>query len=124
MSYCRFIEADAYIYASSRGLDCCGCAYAKRTPVVPPRIDFLGIPHEYDYEDVYFETAQEMLDHVAFHRAQGDHIPLDVDERIREDYPDLNAYAGPSEEELEAERVRNEARRERMVAKMREANQS
>jgi hypothetical protein len=31
-----------------------------------------------------------MLDHIAMHRNLGDHISLDVDERIRKDYPDLN----------------------------------
>lgn len=91
MSYCRFLQADAYIFESNRGLECCGCIRAPRRKFDPPYVDMFGIEHEYDYDYVYFDTAQEMLEHIAYHRSEGDNIPERVDERIREDFPDLTA---------------------------------
>lgn len=116
MSYCRFNgENDAYIYATNDGFDCCGCSLA---PVTQEQIDTFDAPF------ARFTTARQILDHIAEHRAAGDRIKQSADERIRAEYPDLDAYAGLSEEELEEQRATNQARRERMVAKMREANQS
>ena len=121
MSYCRFLEADAYIFLSRRGLECCGCAHAKGTKLDPPRVDFLGIEHDYEYEDTYFDTAQEMLDHIAFHREQGDDIPEYVDEDIRKDFPDLNASTAETEEERLAREERERPARERTRARMKQA---
>ena len=121
MSYCRFSDADAYIFQSTRGLECCGCFHAPRTKLEVPYVDFLGLEHEYDYEPVWFLTAQEMLDHIAFHREQGDDIPLDVDERLKRDFPDLNASTAETEEERLEREEQNRPAHERMVAKLREA---
>lgn len=118
MSYCRFLEADAYIFQSTRGLECCGCIHAPRTKLKTPYKDFFGLEHEYEYEPVWFLTAQEMLDHIAFHREQGDYIPEHVDERLRREFPDLNASTAETEEEREERRQYNDARRERMVRRM------
>jgi hypothetical protein len=85
MSYCRFIEADAYIYNDVyHGLYCCACALM---PVRKADMSiFLGEEDDgewlinegfaagYDYD--------KMLAHVADHRAAGDYIPEDVDERL------------------------------------------
>jgi hypothetical protein len=65
---------------------------ATRVALEIPYTDTLGIHHDFDYEPVGpFSTAQKMLDHIAEHRANGDHISLDVDERLRKDFPNLNA---------------------------------
>lgn len=80
MSYCRFIESDAYIYDDvAYGLYCSVCS------LMPTRTfysDFFkqeitvneSFAAGYDYD--------KMLAHVAEHRAAGDYIPEDVDERL------------------------------------------
>jgi hypothetical protein len=80
MSYCRFIEADAYIYDDVyHGLYCCACSlsdvkiqYSEFFQMDMPVYDGFSCDHDYD----------KMLAHVAKHRANGDHIPKDVDERL------------------------------------------
>ena len=65
---------------------------ATRTAREEPYTDSLGITHEFYYKPVgSFITAQDMLNHIAEHRAEGHHISLDVDAQIKKDYPDLNA---------------------------------
>lgn len=80
MSYCRFIEADAYIYDDSlHGLYCCACSLSKVEMVYS---DFFktempaseGFIAGYDYD--------KMLDHIEEHRKAGHYIPADVDERL------------------------------------------
>lgn len=80
MSYCRFIEADAYMFDHYNfGLYCMGCSLMPlKTEYstffeedVTFHDDFIA---EYDYE--------LMLAHVAEHRVAGDHIPENVDERL------------------------------------------
>lgn len=67
MSYCRFIEADAYIYDDVYyGIICCACSMG---------VEMENFVAGYDYD--------LMLQHIADHRAQKDFIPLDVDERLR-----------------------------------------
>lgn len=98
MSYCRFGEADAYIFMSYSGFECCGCVMATRRAREVPYTDMLGIEHKFMYEPVGpFTTAQEILDHIAEHRKEGHSIPQDVDARIREEYPDLSEYLGETE---------------------------
>ncbi len=73
MSYCRFIEADAYIYEDARGgITCQGCS-------LMPRPDD---PHHLLGSSFNAPTRGEMLDHVRRHRAAGHRIPLDVDQRL------------------------------------------
>ena len=81
MSYCRFTEADAYIYDDSHyGLYCCACSLSKVEMIYN---DFFkaempaweGFVAGYDYD--------KMLTHIAEHRAAGDYIPDDVDERLK-----------------------------------------
>ena len=74
MSYCRFIEADIYLFWSSTGgIECCACLLRgrKRGSLFP--------------ESQIFETFKAALEHVADHRDAGHHVPLDVDARIIED---------------------------------------
>lgn len=99
MSYCRFSDADAYIFLSTDGLNCCGCSLAPRTKLETPYIDILGISHDYEYEYKIYDTAQDMLDHIQEHRANGDYIPFDVDLSLKADFPDLNASTAETEEE-------------------------
>lgn len=122
MSYCRFSGADAYIYLGYRGLECCGCILAPKTKLETPYVDSLGLTHEYDTEPIGpFTTASAMLEHINEHRAHGHDIPLDVDERIKEDFPDLFASTVETEEErLLREKETAEARK-RIRAKMLEA---
>ena len=65
MSYCRFLEADVYVYMDVNGsLSCCGC--------------ILG-------DDWYFDSTQAMVDHLAEHRAAGHHVPAIEDALWRDD---------------------------------------
>jgi hypothetical protein len=80
MSYCRFIEADAYIYDDVHfGLYCMGCS------IMPLKTEY----STFFKKDMTFNESftagydyDKMLEHVAEHRAKGDYIPEDVDERL------------------------------------------
>ena len=84
MSYCRFGEADAYIYDDIyHGIVCCAChlmydgetQYDKHLDVDWPVLkNFVA---GYD--------RQKMLDHIEEHRDAGDFIPFDVDLRLRKE---------------------------------------
>lgn len=66
MSYCRFLEADAYIYDDvNYGIICCFCW------TVPDSGNFIA---GYDYD--------MMLNHISEHRSAGDYIPTRVDEEL------------------------------------------
>lgn len=80
MSYCRFSDADAYIYDDIRyGIICCVCSLMPVT-IVKNRFSneefFMNenFVAEYDYD--------LMLSHIQEHRAAGDYIPEDVDESL------------------------------------------
>lgn len=67
MAYCRFIEADAYIYDDIRhGIICCACTMGV--------LELENFIAGYDYD--------LMLEHIAEHRKQNDHIPYSVDEQL------------------------------------------
>jgi len=66
VSYCRFLEADAYIYDDiSYGILCCMCW------MMPDASNFVA---GYDYD--------MMINHIAEHRAAGDYVPTRVDEEL------------------------------------------
>lgn len=122
MSYCRFGDNDAYIFMTNQGFDCCACSLATRTALEVPYIDSLGIPHHFDYEPVGpFTTAKEMLNHIAEHRANGDHISADVDIEILSDYPDTDASVVETDEEREQRLIEEAPLREKRRAAMRKA---
>jgi hypothetical protein len=102
MSYCRFGDADAYIYMTYTGFDCCGCALSKEE-----------IPK--------FTTARMMLDHITQHRAAGHYIPEDVDIRIMAEYPDPDASVVETNEEREQRLIDSAPQRERIRAAMKKA---
>lgn len=73
MSYCRFLEADAYIFAHVSGhWQCCGCLLSESE----------------DGSDWDFATKEEMLVHIDKHRKAGHYIPERVDERLRKEIAD------------------------------------
>ena len=122
MSYCRFLEADAYIFLSSSGLECCGCIMAPKEKYPTPYVDMFGITWEERSLPVGpFDTAREMLDHIAEHRAKGHDIPDYVDERLKEDFPDLDASTAETEEERLARKERDRPALDRIYAKMKAA---
>lgn len=122
MSYCRFLEADAYIFQSYSGLECCGCILAKPRKLSQPYKDMFGITHSFEYEKVGpFTTAQEMLDHIKTHREAGHDIPEYVDEKIKKDFPDLNASVVETEEERKERRKQDLLETARRRAKMKKA---
>jgi len=87
LSYCRFGEADAYIYDDvNSGLVCMACL------LMPIRDNEL-------FPDTFIagQDRQKMLDHIAEHRYIGDHIPLSVDGRLRKEmvHDDLCPQAYP-----------------------------
>jgi hypothetical protein len=78
MSYCRFIEGDAYVFRTfDDRLCCCGCIFGN---------------------EQMFDTEQAMLDHLAAHTAAGHDIPADAIERLTEER-DATARANPERED-------------------------
>ena len=81
MSYCRFSEADAYIYDDVRyGLYCCACSLRPYKMVYSTFLEmempnFEGFVAGYDYD--------AMLAHIAEHRINGDYVPEHVDEELK-----------------------------------------
>lgn len=76
MSYCRFIEADIYLYPDCHGgVVCCWC------PLV-----------EKEHSEYVFgcscrgETFEEVERHIKQHIEKGHHVPDDVIDRLREDF--------------------------------------
>lgn len=65
MSYARFSHADVYVYMDVNGsLACCDCSIGDQW---------------------YFDSTDEMVVHLAEHRAAGDYVPDGIEESLRED---------------------------------------
>ena len=64
MSYCRFSNADIYVFPSDRGFECCGC---------PTENMFVT------------DKADEMLRHMDAHRKDGLEVPDYAFEGVFED---------------------------------------
>jgi len=58
MSYCRFSNADIYVYPSDRGYECCGCPLEKN-----------------HINDLVTKDAAEMIRHMDAHRKAGHDVP-------------------------------------------------
>lgn len=71
MSYCRFINADVYLFPTDRAglavVECCGC-------IREPKRDW------------YSAVEAEILEHLAYHRRMGDEVPAFVDLEIHDDF--------------------------------------
>ena len=58
MSYCRFVEADVYVFFNGKQLECCACS------IVPEEVfSFRG------------HSTGEMVKHLWQHQNKGDHVP-------------------------------------------------
>lgn len=62
MSYCRAngVDSDVYVIGTGSRWWCCGC----------------------DFEDNFFETREEMVEHLRQHRKEGDKVPERTFERF------------------------------------------
>lgn len=65
MSYCRFGEADAYVYVSAEGLVCSSCMLLTEG-------------------DVILHSNEAMIDHLAAHQMVGHYIPETAFARLRD----------------------------------------
>jgi hypothetical protein len=75
VSYCRFGEADVYIFPHiAGGIECCAC---------PLHTEGLG--------SYNFATQEEVLDHIAEHRQAGHYVPEFVDEELKKEIADRNS---------------------------------
>ena len=84
MSYCRFIEADAYIYEDSYyGLMCCMCSLQPIREAL--KGVFASSPYKIKDNFVAGYDYDKMLKHVAEHRAADHYIPSSVDEQLIKD---------------------------------------
>ena len=83
MSYCRFIEADAYIYDDMYyGLYCSACSLM---PIKEADMSIFGIEEKFFINDSFSAgyDYDKMIEHILEHRKAGDYIPNDVDERLK-----------------------------------------
>ena len=84
MSYCRFGEADVYIYDDVyHGIICCACSLLYTGEMEYNELFKGEVPVISNFVAGY--DRQKMLDHIEDHRAAGDHIPFDVDLRLRKE---------------------------------------
>ena len=95
MSYCRFGEADVYVFASvGGGVECCGCPLQQREYVeddgaffgfylksVGPVLRTTGL------------NTDEIMEHLEQHRAAGHHVPDRVFSDLEADRADNDMTA-------------------------------
>jgi hypothetical protein len=83
MAYCRFLDSDAYIYDDVvYGLYCCVCSLSEARVEYN---DFFKMEMTVVTGFIAGDDYDKMLSHIADHRAAGDYIPEDVDERLIEE---------------------------------------
>jgi hypothetical protein len=93
MSYCRFLEGDVYMYASSLGgIACAMCTFAPRVPSIfttgtgpddplfpnlPPceQCQGTGCDHCMMPGSQHFSGVQEAYEHLITHRQAGHEVP-------------------------------------------------
>jgi hypothetical protein len=100
MSYCRFSDADIYLYDDVGGyINCCACSIAPKHNTLFTTGGKLfgkkirpckyctgsGCDHCMMHGDTHLFTASEALEHVKAHRERGDNVPDYVDERLLEE---------------------------------------
>lgn len=84
MSYCRFGEADVYIYDDVyHGIICCACSLLDTGETAYNEFFKAELPVMHNFVAGY--DRQKMLDHIAEHRYVHHYIPWDVDERLKEE---------------------------------------
>ena len=79
MAYSRFIESDIYIYPHIGGhIECAACILNKEEN-----------PHHLFPKSEQIYNDEQLLAHIAEHRASGHDIPIDLEQEI---LSDLNRY--------------------------------
>jgi hypothetical protein len=72
MSYCRFVEADVYIFGTFKNkFECCACSLSEEL-----------------FESFISDTEEEMLEHIKAHRKKGNYVPDYVDDRLLQEITD------------------------------------
>lgn len=90
MSYCRFGEADVYVYTSSSAIECCACSLhsyedksdPNATGIARMRGMMTQIPDDIKSTFGGPNANQDMIDHLRVHQARGDDVPEYVFERL------------------------------------------
>ncbi len=110
MSYCRYSDSDIYLFLSSQGIVCCACSITSLRFVVGAGVDpiqFLSLQRRMRrrpwkkkwlveqqcmvkhsrlvHREAIFSSRTAALTHIAVHRTFGEHVPQDVDARLREE---------------------------------------
>lgn len=95
MSYCRFSDADVYVFlAVDLGLECCGCILQEREWVDDPDRPIFGgyLKAVGEKINAYGLTTDEMLAHLQRHRAAGHDVPDYVFADLEADREENDAY--------------------------------
>ena len=80
MAYSRFFGSDIYIYPSTMGyITCSACSVSRAIP-------------EYMFKSINLYNDQEVIDHLAKHRANGDDVPNGLEEEILSDPDRFTPY--------------------------------
>ena len=100
MAYCRFSDADIYLYpAVSGGVECCACPLAAKVPTIfTLGGEFLGKPVSrcerckgkgcescMMHGDTSGMSWDEAIEHVQAHVAAGHNVPADVLVKLDQD---------------------------------------
>ena len=100
MAYCRFGEADIYLFDDIRGgITCCCCRLAPKVKSVfttgggilgaevgpCPRCNGKGCDHCMMHGDTDGMTHEEAIEHILAHRKAGDDVPDDVLVELRQE---------------------------------------
>lgn len=83
MSYARWGRdgSDVYVYQHIKGpMVCCGCLLAREPDAPTPWPDF------------HATTVADMLEHLAQHRDAGHRVPRFVDDRLKEERAEIEAF--------------------------------
>lgn len=116
MSYCRFSEADIYLFDHCRGgIECCACNMGPLIKTIfttggklfgkeiPPckNCGGEGCKKCMMHDSVQFYTRTEAINHVKKHIAKGDYVPDRVLKALQEELDELGEEEGlePSTEE-------------------------
>ena len=110
MSYCRWLDADIYLFLADMGIVCCACTITSLRFLVSTGADpiqhlsLLGRKRLRPWKKKWLAERQRMvkhgglvdreviltsrsaaLAHIAVHRGLGEHVPHDVDALLREE---------------------------------------
>jgi hypothetical protein len=83
LSYCRFIEADVYVFTSAYGIECCGC-FLQEVDVIEEPGSFFGfiLKPKGEIIQTVFNSNEGMIEHLRKHQEAGHYVPDNVFERL------------------------------------------